>query len=72
MADFQNFAQILAMDTNNLADMKRICPSEHLFILRLLMEFAANISETEVPDPYYVNEQGIDRVLELCEEGARG
>lgn len=46
MADFQNFAQILAMDANNLANMRRICPAAHIFNLRLLMEFAADISET--------------------------
>lgn len=72
MADFQNYDLLLAMDSDNLQGLKRTCPPEHTHKVRLLLEFATGFSETEVPDPYYGNEQGFDRVLELCEAGCRG
>jgi protein-tyrosine phosphatase len=72
VSDFQNFDLILAMDSDNLAEMKRICPPEQLHKIRLLLEFASGLSETEVPDPYYGNEQGFERVLGLCEVGCKG
>jgi protein-tyrosine phosphatase len=71
-SDFQNFDLILAMDTDNLQELKRICPSDCLHKLKLLMEFADGQPQTEVPDPYYGNEQGFERVLDLCEAGCHG
>jgi protein-tyrosine phosphatase len=70
--DFQNFDLILAMDASNAADLRRLCPPEHLSKIRLLLEFAEGLSEIEVPDPYYGNAQGFERVLDLCEAGIKG
>lgn len=70
--DFQHFDLILAMDASNLTDLRRLCPPEHSNKLRLLLDFAEGLNETEVPDPYYGNAQGFERVLELCEAGAMG
>lgn len=71
-ADFQNFDLILAMDDSNLADLQRLCPPEHASKLQLFLDFAEGLGETEIPDPYYGNADGFDRVLDLCEAGARG
>jgi protein-tyrosine phosphatase len=70
--DFQHFDLILAMDASNAADLRRLCPPEHVGKIRLLLEFAEGLSETEVPDPYYGNAEGFERVLDLCEAGIRG
>lgn len=70
--DFQRYDLILAMDRNNLASLQRRCPPAHLTKLRLFLEFAEGVTETEVPDPYYGGADGFDRVLDLCEAGARG
>jgi len=70
--DFQHFDLILAMDGSNLADLRRLCPPEHSSKLRLFLDFAVDLNETEVPDPYYGNAQGFERVLELCEAGIKG
>ncbi len=70
--DFRHFDLILAMDANNLADLRRLCPPEHLYKLQMLLEFAEGLTETEVPDPYYGNAEGFERVLNLCEAGVRG
>ena len=70
--DFQNFDMLLAMDARNLHELQRLSPPEHLNKLRLLLEFAEGLDETEIPDPYYGNREGFERVLVLCEAGARG
>ena len=70
--DFQHFDLILAMDASNLAELRRLCPPGQLSKLRLFLEFTEGLNETEVPDPYYGNAAGFERVLELCEAGASG
>ena len=70
--DFERFDLILAMDSKNALDLRRICPEEHLEKIRLFLEFAPECGQFEVPDPYYGSAQGFDAVLDLCETGARG
>ena len=70
--DFERFDLILAMDQTNLADLQRLCPPQYLGKLRLLLEFAPAADVDEVPDPYYGNLAGFERVLDLCEAGAQG
>lgn len=70
--DFERFDLILAMDKGNLAALEQQCPPQYRFKLRLLLEFAPALAVSEVPDPYYGNLAGFERVLDLCEAGARG
>ncbi len=70
--DFERFDLILAMDGANLAYLQKHCPAEHRHKVRLFLDFAEGISEKEIPDPYYGDSKGFDRVLELCEAGAVG
>ena len=70
--DFHNFDMILAMDASNLADLRRICPPEHLGKLHMFLDFAEGRRDSDIPDPYYGNAQGFEHVLDLCEAGARG
>ena len=70
--DFVRYDQILAMDQANLNDLRRLCPAEHAHKLRLLLEFAPDSGLTDIPDPYYGGPPGFERVLDLCEAGARG
>ena len=70
--DFERYDLILSMDQANLNDLRRQCPTEHSHKLRLLLEFAPGLDTSEIPDPYYGNAQGFERVLDLCEAGARG
>jgi protein-tyrosine phosphatase len=71
-ADFERFDLILAMDRDNVAQLLRRCPHEHVGKIRLFLDFATDIAEDEVPDPYYGSAQGFERVLDLCEAGAQG
>ncbi len=70
--DFVHFDMILAMDAHNLAELRRLSPPDHLGKLRLFLDFAESVNETEVPDPYYGDAAGFERVLDLCEAAARG
>lgn len=72
VADFEKFDLLLAMDRANLAALEKACPAEHRGKLRLLLDFAADQETREVPDPYYGNLAGFERVLELCEAGVKG
>ena len=70
--DFERFDLLLAMDEDNLAALQRQCPPEQLHKLRLLLSYAPELGEREVPDPYFGGLAGFERVLDLCEAGVRG
>ena len=70
-SDFEEFDLILAMDRDNLDELKRRCPPRLDERLRLLLEFAP-VSERDVPDPYYGGEAGFERVLDLVEQACGG
>ncbi|MBT3067064.1 low molecular weight protein-tyrosine-phosphatase [Rhodoferax sp. U11-2br] len=72
VTDFERFDLILAMDEANLAALRRQCPISLHGKLRLLLSFAPELGMSEVPDPYYGDLAGFERVLGLCEAGARG
>jgi protein-tyrosine phosphatase len=69
--DFSRFDLVLAMDQNNLTELQRICPPEQAHKLQLFLH-AAHTDTNEVPDPYYGNTAGFERVLDLCELGIKG
>ncbi len=70
--DFEYFDYILAMDRDNLLELRRIGPAERHGKLRLLMEYAPDFGIDEVPDPYYGGESGFDRVFDMIEAASRG
>lgn len=70
--DFERFDLLLAMDRDNLANLQQQCPPEHAHKLHLFLEFAGEGAGAEVPDPFYGNATGFERVLALCEAGAAG
>ena len=67
--DFVRQDLLLAMDQNNLDDMRRHCPPEHRHKIKLFLEFASDLSTGEVPDPYYGGDEGFTQVLTLVEAG---
>jgi protein-tyrosine phosphatase len=71
-ADFERFDLILAMDRANVADLRRLAPPDFRDRVRLLLEFAAEVDETEVPDPYYGGATGFEQVLDLVEAASLG
>ncbi|MBE2294696.1 MAG: low molecular weight phosphotyrosine protein phosphatase [Phycisphaerales bacterium] len=71
--DFIEFDYVLAMDRANYQDLLAVCQDAKLRPrIRLFLEFAPDLPEREVPDPYYGGPNGFERVMDLIEEGAQG
>jgi protein-tyrosine phosphatase len=71
-ADLQGFDYVLAMDRANLAELRALGAATPRAHLGLLLDFAPECATDEVPDPYYGGQEDFERVLDLCEAGARG
>ncbi|SPR96118.1 putative Protein-tyrosine-phosphatase [Cupriavidus taiwanensis] len=69
--DFDRFDLILAMDRENLAGLLRLRPDAGDKV-RLLMSFATRHDADEVPDPYYGEGDGFERVLDYIEDACDG
>ena len=70
--DFERFDLILAMDDDNVRELKRRAHRDRHERIRLIMEYAPQAARRAVPDPYYGGEQGFEEVLDLLEEAADG
>lgn len=70
--DFREFDYVLAMDKSNHALLADLCPSGLEEKLFLFLEFAPDLGESEVPDPYYGGASGFERVFDLVEAASRG
>jgi len=71
-ADFSEFDYVLAMDKNNLKDLRGMAGDKSDCHVSLFLDFAESSWKREVPDPYYGGEDGFETVLDLVEDGARG
>ena len=69
-ADFDHFDFILAMDNQNLSDLKAMSPSHFSGRLELFLSFADGNVPSEVPDPYYGGDDGFATVLNLIESAS--
>jgi protein-tyrosine phosphatase len=76
MQDFEDFDLILAMDSANLRDLRRLAADEKgEKKVRLLREFdpdALASGDLDVPDPYYGGEEGFERVIDLVTAACEG
>lgn len=70
-ADYSDFDWLLAADNDNLVEIHRRRPPRASARAELALAFAGLASPREVPDPYYGNAAGFDRVIDLAEEFAR-
>ena len=72
LADLERFDLVLAMDHANLSALHRLHPEVSPDRLRLLMSFATRHRADEVPDPYYGEGDGFERVLDYIEDACDG
>ncbi len=73
VADLVEFDYVLAMDRDNFDHLLALGKeSEVRRRIRLFLDFAPDLPEREVPDPYYGGSGGFERVMDLVEEAARG
>jgi len=69
--DFTDFDLILGMDEANIRDLKRKCPEEYHFKIKLFLDYAQSEVD-EVPDPYHGGKRGFELVLDLIEDASDG
>ena len=73
---FEDFDLILAMDRQNLTDMRALAPhaaaAGKLHLFREFDPLAVQSGDLEVPDPYFGGEDGFDEVLELIDRACDG
>jgi protein-tyrosine phosphatase len=72
IGDFERFDLILAMDEENLRDLRTLAPQGARAQLALFLDYAPGQEGRPVPDPYYGGEPDFERVLDLAEVAARG
>jgi protein-tyrosine phosphatase len=72
--DFESFDLILAMDEDNLTDLRGVesRASNSRAHLQLFCDFCREHDDREVPDPYYGGAEGFERVIDLLEDGCQG
>jgi protein-tyrosine phosphatase len=75
-ADFDDFNLIIAMDSVNLSDLRALASDDRRRAkVRLLREFdpaGTGTGDLDVPDPYYGQGDGFERVLDMVEASCRG
>jgi protein-tyrosine phosphatase len=75
-SDFADFDLLLAMDRDNLRELRALAPDgDAAGKVRMLREFdpaSAGAPELDVPDPYYGGAQGFETVLDQVEAACRG
>lgn len=74
LSDFRDFAYIIAMDSNNLENLKQLklqsrFPDIEIFLMR---NFTAGSLGLPVPDPYYGGESEFEEVYHILEEALNG
>jgi len=70
--DFEKYDYILAMDQENLSELRAMCPPQYINKLSLFLEYAPELVERDVPDPYYGGARGFEQVLDLVEIASEG
>ena len=70
-ADFGQAELVIAMDRQNLADLRALAPAEASGRIRLLLEFAGQ-RLAEVPDPYQGGQAEFEHSFELIRVGIAG
>ncbi|MEQ8667457.1 MAG: low molecular weight protein-tyrosine-phosphatase [Rhodospirillales bacterium] len=69
--DFARFDYVCAMDRSNLRNLQALAPRGYGG-LGLMMAYAPELAVDEVPDPYYGEGDGFERVLDLLEAASGG
>lgn len=71
--DFKNFDMIIGMDESNIKRLRLIASnSEELLKIHKMTEYNNEYDVENIPDPYYGNDKGFERVLDLLEDACEG
>lgn len=70
--DFATFDFIVAMDPQNFRELTRNCPQKHAQKLCMMTDFAPQLGERSVPDPYYGDGDGFEHVFQIVKASCEG
>lgn len=70
--DFEDFDYVLAMDDENHSILINACPEQYKPKIKYFLDYAPNLNERQVPDPYYGGPYGFERVLDMIEQASAG
>lgn len=72
-SDYEMFDYMIAMDQSNLRDIKAMAPTDYKGRISLFMDFADDWGGVrEIPDPYYGDLDGFERVLDMVHNASSG
>jgi protein-tyrosine phosphatase len=71
-SDFSDFQYIIAMDSSNVSNLKKVAPAEHINRISLMADYAKEHSDDYVPDPYFGGDEGFHYVIKLLEDCTDG
>ncbi len=71
--DFNHFDYIIAMDDQNMKDLKAMDQySNQLVKMHMMTDFSEKYDYNSIPDPYYGGDSGFELVLDLLEDTCQG
>jgi len=70
--DFEEFDYLLVADSDNFYFVQDACPLEYSHKIDYILTYAESSWSKDVPDPYYGQGDGFERVLNLLEEACSG
>jgi protein-tyrosine phosphatase len=71
LEDCRRFDYVIVMDLDNYESASQLCRQSEAEV-RLLLDYAPDLPQEEVPDPYFGGPDGFEHVLDLVEEAAWG
>jgi protein-tyrosine phosphatase len=66
-SDLNDFDYIIAMDTENVKNIRKLASSSSTVKIKRLLDFVDDNEKNDVPDPYYTG--NFDEVYQLIQEG---
>jgi len=60
------------MDQNNLMELKTMSPTDLQNKIHIFLKFANSIKVTDIPDPYYGEEENFEAALDMIEFASSG
>jgi len=71
--DFDHFDYIIAMDQENLDNLKQLAKNQSdLDKIHMMTYFSKKFNYGYVPDPYYGGDDGFDLVIDILEDAGAG
>jgi protein-tyrosine phosphatase len=70
--DFDHYDMILAMDRQNLANLRTIAPTRSKQKIELLLDYGDKFHGQEIPDPFGGTAKQFQTALEMIEDGCNG